>query len=151
MNISDIILGIDFGNTIETKNSHGVMVELPRAIEVIRRCVKHCKSVYIISKVNSRQMVEVVEWIHNHGFFSFTGLPIENVRFSSSRSGKGPIVKELKITHMIDDRPEVMASLPKSVVKYLMNPNMEDVIRWNQEKTTRVSSWDEIEQLLFES
>lgn len=149
MNINEIILATDFGDTIEARDDKGVKVELPRAMEVLRRCVASFKAVYIISKVNDRQRQEVVEWITEHKLHEVTGILPENVFFCPERRDKGPIAARLNITHMIDDRPEVMVYMPDSVCKILINPSQADVQRWHQKRCLQVSDWTQIEKILF--
>jgi len=146
---NDIILGIDFGDTIESHNNEGEKVENPRAMEVIARCVKQCRATYVISKVNPRQLAGLTKWCLDHDFFHKTNLPIQNMRFCEKRYDKGPIASGLCITHMIDDRPEVMAHMPRSVVKILFNPIVKDVEYWKQDGCIIVYSWTEIENILF--
>ena len=150
INTKDIVLGIDFGQTIESKNASGEKVENPRAMEVVARCVKHCKRVYVISKVNPKQMFEVAEWMYKNDFFQKTGLPIENVRFCADRHGKGPIANGLGINCFIDDRPEVMSHMPRNVYKMLFQPIPEEVKQFGQEHVLIVNSWNEIEKQIFE-
>lgn len=150
MKPKDIVLGIDFGETIESRNLNGEKVENPRAMEVIARCVKHCKKVYIVSKVNDEQKQGLLKWVADNDFLQRTGLTMDNVFFCAERYEKGPIVYRQRIKYFIDDRPEVMAFMPRLVYKVLFRPIMTDVKKWRQEQVLIVNSWTEIENLIFE-
>lgn len=149
MNPKEIILGIDFGQTIESKDADGKKVENPRAMEVIARCVKHCKKVYIISKVTPEQKIGLLRWVYDNNFYKQTGLTRTDIHFCTERYEKGPIARDLKINCFIDDRPEVMVWMPKNVYKILFQPIRMDVVKWGQEDTDIVNSWNEIEDLIF--
>ncbi len=148
-NSSEIVLGIDFGQTIESKDASGKKVENSDALRVIKRCVEECKKVYVVSKVNEYQRMEVIEWIYDNNFHEITGLPKENVIFCREREDKGPIAKKLGINLFIDDRPEVMVYMSKNVYPVLFKPSSEEVKKFNQQNVHQVNTWGEIENLIF--
>lgn len=145
-----MILGIDFGNTIAVKRC-GVHIEYPFALSSIRELVKEGVTVHIISKVDDRQKREVENWILVNDFFEETKVPKNNLHFCERRDQKGEIAIKLGITHHIDDRPEVMAHMPKAVKKYLFCPDPKDVVKYfnNLHNTMIVKDWMEITNEIF--
>jgi len=146
---SDLVVGIDFGDTIFHRGVDGNKVENPRALEVVSYLVKNCRAVYIVSKVNDEQKKRAIKWMYNVDFYRRTGLRRTDVKFCAERHEKGPIAKDLRINCFIDDRPEVMAWMPKDVIKILFNPIPDDVVAWKQENAHIVESWTEVERLLL--
>lgn len=146
---NDIILGIDFGKTIVAIPDNGVKYDFPNAINVIARCVKTYKKVYIISRVTPAQKIRLLKWVEDNDFCNRTGIPLENFNFCEEREEKAPIAHRLGITYMIDDRPEVMYFMGDKIKKILFNPDPNDIIKWNQIDAIKVTSWFEIEDILF--
>jgi hypothetical protein len=149
MKANEIILGIDFGQTIESNNEKHEKIENPRAMEVIARCVKHCKDVWVVSKVNEKQKQGLLKWVDDHDFYKHTGLTPEKIIFCEERYQKGPICKEIGVNMFIDDRPEVMAHMSDEVQKFLFQPIKQEVITFNMDHVPIVNSWTEIEQIIF--
>jgi hypothetical protein len=150
MFVRDITLGIDFGNTIVHNDSNGNKVAYPKAIEVIAEACRKCKNVYIISKVNEAQRLRVLSYLKESGFHEKTGMPPTNVFFCGARDQKGLIARKLRINCFIDDRPEVMAHMDKTVYKILFCPNRKDVERFELKHLQDAYSWDTISEILFE-
>lgn len=149
MKINELVVGIDLGDTIFSRNANGDKIENPRAMEIVSYLVKKCKKVYIVSKVNAEQKRRANKWFYDNDFFRRTGLRRTDVYFCAERHEKGPIAKDLRINCFIDDRPEVMAWMPKPMVKILFRPIVEDVVAWNQKDAFVVSSWTEVENLIL--
>lgn len=143
------VIGIDFGNTITYKPTVGERTTYPDVLRVIKRMVEDPDNkVVIISKVNEEQMARVLQWIDVSGFYNATHLNRADIFFCRERHEKAAIARDLRITHHIDDRPEVMAHMDASIKKYLFNPFPEDVItHFNQLTNTKiVHSWLELEK-----
>lgn len=143
------ILGIDLGNTI-IKNR----VPLPDAFRVIRLLIERRfrDRVVIVSRVNEEQEVRARAFVTSKAFVSEVGIPLERVHFCRKRDQKGPICKRLGITHFIDDRPEVMAFMPESVVhKILFNPDHIDFQTFANQigEYSIVNDWNGVERLLL--
>jgi len=149
MKASELIIGIDLGETTLTKGPNGKRIEFPRAMEVISYLVRNCRGVYIVSKVNKEQKQRALNWMFDNDFFRRTGIRRTEVHFCAERNEKGPIVKDLRINCFIDDRPEVMAWMPKNVTKILFRPIFEDIGAWNQQDAHVVNSWTEVETLIL--
>ena len=146
-----MIIGIDFGNTIvQTVKRHGERKEFPNAIKVITKMAeKH--PIHIISKVDERQMIEVKRWLRDNLFFERTGIPRDHLHFCAERRDKNEICLRLKVTHHIDDRPEVVAFLSNDIKGYLFRPVPKDVVKFfhSLRNACIVQSWKEIEDMFL--
>lgn len=149
MKIDDLIIGIDFGDTIFSRDATGNKVENPRAMEVISYLVKNCRGVYVVSKVNHEQKKRAIKWMFDVDFYRRTGLRRHDIHFCAERHEKGPIARDLRINCFIDDRPEVMAWMPEDTIRILFNPIRNDVAIWNQQDAYIVDSWTEVKTLIL--
>jgi hypothetical protein len=147
MKLSDIVLGIDLGNTITCKRD-GKTVPQDQSFRVIRDLRSKIKAVYIVSRVTDEQSLRAYKFFNDFNFFEGTGLTPNKVRFCYERHEKAPIVRELGITHFIDDRPEVLVYMP-NVMKFSMNPDPDDLARFSSilgEDHMSVKDWGDIER-----
>ena len=149
MYLKDVVLGIDFGNTIVYSDANSNKVAYTGAIEVIASCCRQLKNVYIISKVNEPQRIRVLSWLESVDFYGKTGLPKHHVFFCGARNQKGLIASKLGINCFIDDRPEVLAHIDKSVYRILFRPIAQDVTRFGLQHLQVASGWNEIEQTIL--
>jgi hypothetical protein len=78
---------------------------------------------WLVSKCGSNVAARSTRWLDHHGFWVTTGISPESVRFCRERRQKAGIAQELGITHFVDDKPDVIASLAGSVEhRYLFGP-----------------------------
>lgn len=147
MNIKDIILGIDLGGTIHHKNEKKETVPMDNAFRVINHLRNKVKAIYIVSRVNDEQSLRAYQWFQKFKFFEETGLTPNKVFFCYERYEKGPICNKLRVTHFIDDRPEVMFYMPAGVNCILMNPKETEVKSYGSiERGDLIAkSWNDIE------
>jgi len=143
------ILGIDLGNTI-IKNRQ----VLPDAFRVIRRLIdeRFGVNVHIVSRVNPEQEIRARAFVTSEHFKSQLSIPLSRVHFCRERREKGPICKRIGITHFIDDRPEIMAVMPPSVVrKILFDPDETDLRQFASRlgDFNVAHSWLDVERLLL--
>ena len=150
MYLKDVVFGFDLGETFFHNDSQGNKILFPKALEVVARCVRSCKNVYVISKVNEEQRIRALKTLDKYDVYNITGLPRNHVFFCGARYQKGIIAKKIKINCFVDDRPEVMAHMDKSVYRILYCPNPQDVVRFKVEYLPIVYGWAEIERILFE-
>lgn len=155
MENSNIILGIDLGNTIHHKDENGERVPMPDSFQIIKELVGKVKKVYIVSRVDEEQKRRAKIWFEKHNFFQETGLTPEQVFFCEERPEKGPICKTLGVTHFIDDRVEVMLHMPDNVVKILMKPRPSEFVNLSVyavqkiNEATIVNNWKDIQTLFL--
>jgi hypothetical protein len=149
MYLKDVVFGFDLGDTFFHSDSQGNKVVFPRAMEVIARANRSCKAVYVISKVNEEQKKRALEILKRYDVYKITGLAENHVFFCGARYQKGIIARKLGVNCFVDDRPEVMAHMDKSVYKILFNPHPLEVTEFKQEHIQVVHGWTEIERILF--
>ncbi len=125
--------------------------EMPGAVQAIARLVGHFQGkVWLISKCGPRTQARTERWLDGHDFYRRTGLPPSHVHFCRSRADKRTHCEQLKLTHFIDDQPEVHAAI-RGVVTHqyffgpqrnpapsygIQTPTWADVVR-NIERTLR--------------
>ena len=148
------IIGIDFGDTIFYKLEDHTKIIFDDAVRVIRRMVDDPHViVHIISRVNEEQERRGIKWMADVDFLGQVNLPRDHVHFCRERKDKADIARALKVTHHIDDRPEVMAHMDVSIYKYLFRPNPTDLMAYyNQLQRHHVKvikTWVEIENEFF--
>jgi len=143
------VLGIDLGNTVVKHN-----LPLPESFRVIRRLIDECfgERVHIVSRVNEAQEVRARAFVTSPEFVEKVTIPISRVHFCALRHEKASICERLGITHMIDDRPDVLLHMPSCVrERILFSPTEKDLVDWEtQIRTMKImNSWLEIESHFF--
>jgi len=149
MYLKDIVLGIDFWQTIVHDDAYGNKVPYPGAIEVITQCCRKVKAVYIISRAGEAQRLRTLNWFAESGFHEKTGLPKHHVFFCGATHQKGIISDKLGINCFIDDRPKVMAGISRNVYRILFRPRVAEVDAFNMNHLKIVGGWNEIERIIF--
>lgn len=85
------------------------------------------------------------EWLCASGFIrdEVGGVTKDRVVFCESRTDKIAAIKRLRLTHFVDDLPEVFldADFPKEIKKYLYAP---DGVQRQPPHCTSASSWQEL-------
>jgi len=97
---------------------------------------------WLVSKAGPNVQHKTKQWLRHWDFYGETGLPREHLRFCLERSQKVGHCRQLKITHFIDDRLDVLEHLHGSVAKlYLFGeqPSLDEVPDW----VTPVADWRE--------
>lgn len=92
----------------------------PGAFNVVKRLVKKFgkKNVFLLSRAPREARKESDErWLRKHRFCEQTGVPESNVvMYIGKQEEKAAKARELGITHMIDDRLDVLDAFDNSVV-----------------------------------
>lgn len=90
---------------------------------VVRAFVQEGHEVWLISKCSEKTQAKTEEWLHYHDFYRFTGVDPTHVIFTRERKDKLAVAENLKLTHFIDDRLEVLQYMIGTVEQlYLFNP-----------------------------
>ncbi len=144
------VLGVDFGNTIATHYT-----PMPDSLRVLSRLSREVFDgrVFIVSKVNPDQERKVRLALEKYPILEALDITMDSVIFCPNRADKAPICRERGITHMIDDRPEVMVGMPTTVKRMiLMAPLMDDFVRFAPQlrPVTIVRNWLDIEEYFFD-
>lgn len=67
--------------------------------------------VWLVSKAGPRVQDRTRRWLDHHRFWEVTGMNRASLRFCRRRDEKAEIARELKLTHFVDDRPDVLAAM----------------------------------------
>jgi hypothetical protein len=97
---------------------------VPDAFTAIAELVEHFHGrAWLVSKCGSNVAARSNRWLGHHGFWDMTGISPDSVRFCRERRQKAGIAQELGITHFVDDKSDVIASLAGIVEhRYLFGP-----------------------------
>ena len=113
----------------------------PHAFESVRELVEAFDGqAWLISKAGPNVQYKTKEWLKCWNFFDQTLLPRKNLRFCLRRPDKAGHCKQLKITHFVDDRLDVLEHLNGRVEHlYLFGeqPNLKTSPDW----VTPVIDW----------
>ena len=127
-------LGVDFGGVI-----HGVTYRpdgpdtflegaldealatpaMPGALEALARLANLFeRRVWVVSKCGPRVQSRTEQLLEHNNFFAQTGIERSHVSFCRQRPDKAPRCAELGITHLVDDRADILESMV-GIVKHL--------------------------------
>lgn len=131
--------------------------EMPGAFEAIGRLVLLFEAeVWLVSKCGERVQERTLRWLDGHNFWRDARMHPRCVRFCRERPEKRDICLELGITHFVDDRADVIASI-KDVVphRYLFGPQDANVFATAHNDGIRLSpslhlapNWNIAERLI---
>lgn len=87
--------------------------EVPDAIDTLAKlgAGRWKGNLFIVSKAGNRMRAKTMEWLGHRKFWERTGMLPEQAFFTYTRQEKAPIAKQLGLTHFVDDRLEILASL----------------------------------------
>ena len=115
----------------------------PGAFDGVRRLVSAFGGrAWLVSKAGPKVQSKTKQWLRHWDFYGETGLPREHLRFCLQRSQKAMHCRQLKITHFIDDRLDVLEHLRDLVPRlYLFGeqPKLDAAPDW----VTQVGDWRE--------
>jgi hypothetical protein len=96
---------------------------VPGAFDALARLVPRFEQVWLVSKCGERVQRHTRQWLDHHRFATRTGIPREHIRFCLRRPDKAVHCAELRITHFVDDKPDVHRALDGVVPhRYLFGP-----------------------------
>jgi len=160
-------LGVDFGGVILDFVPHihtSLSFDGPRyletppvagAIDSLRELneTKFANSIFIVSRYGPEDdgSVRVIEWLHCHNFFNRTGIPEEHFHSCAEWHEKLPIAKELKLTHFVDDRSEVLKYMIEEIPNLYLFQALEEKEQFLevQKRTIFVDSWKKLTNILL--
>lgn len=115
----------------------------PGAIEGVARLVTLFKgNAWLVSKCGPNVQRKTKAWLKHWDFYEQTSMPPAHVRFCLERPQKAIHCKQLKLTHFIDDRLDVLIHLRELVPNlYLFGeqPKLDGIPDW----VSQVLDWDE--------
>lgn len=117
-------LGVDFGGVIVEQSTgssnssmfegnHLAMIPTLGVYDALATLAQTTfgDNIYVISKCSLRNQQKTYDWLKYHCFTDRTGIPLNRILFCRDRSGKAPIAAALALTHFVDDRADVLATL----------------------------------------
>ncbi len=79
--------------------------------------------VWLVSKCGPRIQERTLLWLSGNDVYARTGLAPDQVRFCRARPDKAVHARQLRLTHVVDDRPDVHTALADLVThRYLFGP-----------------------------
>jgi hypothetical protein len=75
--------------------------------------------VHLVSKAGPKVAANTRDWLFHHRFFERTGIEETNLHFVRERRDKAPVCERLAVTHFVDDRLDILASLETVEHRYL--------------------------------
>jgi len=126
--------------------------EMPGAIPAIARLVGHFHGrVWLISKCGPRIQDRTERWLNGHDFYARTVLPPSHVMFCRARAEKRTYCEQLKLTHFVDDHPEVHAAIRGVVLyQYFFGPQRTPVPSYGVHTPTWTDAERHIERSLHQ-
>lgn len=113
------------------------------AFDAVRQLVAAFEGqAWLVSKAGPSVQYKTKQWLKHWDFYGATGLPRAHLRFCLKRPEKAGHCKQLRITHFIDDRLDVLKHLRGSVPHlYLFGeqPGLDDIPDW----VVHVADWQE--------
>ena len=87
--------------------------------------------VWIVSKCGPKVQERSRRWLAHRRFHELTGIPREHLRFCRQRRDKALHARQLRLTHFIDDRVDVLRHLEPIVThRFLFGPQKREVPPW---------------------
>lgn len=139
-------LGIDIGRVIistgdgrgdtsflgSTEDSALTTPPMADALAAIRQLTERFEGrVWLVSKCGPRIQARSRRWLDRWRFFAETGVRSDHVRFCRQRPQKADHCAQLRITHFVDDRTDVLRHLHEQVPHlYLFGPQKRPAPEW---------------------
>lgn len=118
------------------------------AMEVIGQLVQATKgNVWLVSKAGPRIAALTTRWLSHVDFFRKTALPEGNVRFCRERADKALHARQLRLTHFIDDRADVLGHLRHVVPNLFLFGHQPE--RRGASPYRRVLAWSDVRDTLL--
>lgn len=119
----------------------------PEAERIIRTLVERTGgNTWLVSKAGKRIQSLTKDWFRHNRFYERTGIPPTQLRFCLKRHEKRGIAKQLRLTHFIDDRLDVLEPMRGVVPNlYLFGVQKGPAPSW----VTPVRNWEEVGKLLL--
>jgi len=141
------------GDTAFFEGDEAAMVatpEMPGALPVIAELVGLFDGqVWLVSKCGPRVQARTERWLAAHEFFGRTGVPPANVRFCRTRPDKRVHCVQLRLTHFVDDHPQVHTAIRGTVDhQFYFGPQRDPVPGWAHHVLTWPQALDEIRATL---
>lgn len=120
--------------------------QVPHAMAVIARLVTVFNGrAWLVSKCGPAVQARTLRWLRHHDFYARTGLPHTHVRFCRARVDKRIHCEELRLTHFVDDHPQVHAAIRDTVThQFFFGPQRHPVPAYGVHAPT----WADVERFI---
>lgn len=135
-------LGLDFGNVI--KKDGELIPGVKEAIRELREAV-FGDEVYIVSRVETDENAQKTRiFLETEGFYADGLINPCKVYFCYKRHEKAPIVRDLGITHFVDDRTEVLSYMKTVPCRFAFNPEEQQLHDFPPRDMVLVTNWEDV-------
>ncbi len=132
----------DLAKALETRPAEGALEGVAALVTAF------AGQAWLISKARPNTQMKTKHWLRHWDFYAKTGLPPGNLRFCLERRQKAGHCKQLRITHFIDDRLDVLAQL-RDLVPHLYlfgeQPDLDGAPDW----LTLVIDWEQTTEVVI--
>jgi len=130
-------------------NNYSIFSIMDGAIESLKKISElyGAENIYIISCVPTNQLSFIVGiWLEFHQILQKTMIPLDNVIICAQYKDKSEIAEKLNLTHMIDNKLQVLNYFSKNFSLIAFNPEMGDFKKYPElaSRIVIVNSWSEI-------
>jgi hypothetical protein len=150
-------IGVDIGGVvIDHATSEALLQgqfdavrEVPGAVNTLRwlhRVGGYERGVHLVSRCGAEVEAATLACFDARDVWGRTGLPRDHVHFVRTTVDKAEVARALGVSHFVDDRLDVLRSMPDVANRYLFAPTPEFADRAATEDPTirRVDSWVEL-------
>lgn len=157
------ILGVDIGGVIIDRQNDStdtsffgpnflLTTAVPDVMVQLRKLVEGGFEVHLVSKCGTNVELKTRQWLQDQRFFERTGIHPARLHFCRTRPEKGPICRDLGVTHFVDDRLDVLDCLDSVGEVILFQPNDQDAQRHRAgHRARRFDRWEEVARALMGS
>lgn len=155
------ILGVDIGGVIIDRQNDRtdtsffgpnflLTTAVPGVVDQLKSLVDRGFEVHLVSKCGENVERKTRQWLAHHRFFERTGIDPARLHFCRTRPEKGPICRDLGVTHFVDDRLDVLDCLDSVREVILFQPNADDARRHGRgHRARRFDRWEEVGRSLL--
>ncbi|MBI2552012.1 hypothetical protein HYW17_01775 [Candidatus Uhrbacteria bacterium] len=118
---------------VRRKESFFGIPAVPGAFRAIARLVQRfgAENIYLVSACSQMTEKKVRMWLIDRGFYRATDVLQDHAIFCRTFEAKAKIAQSLRLTHFVDDRPDVLYYMRNVVpVRILFRPEEEALARW---------------------
>ena len=129
---------------METPPTEGAMEQITRLVDVSDG------KVWLVSKAGPSIQKKTRRWFRQWRFFEQTGIPNTNLRFCLRRDQKAEHCRQLRLTHFVDDRLDVLKYLV-DFVPFLFLFGEQRASQQTPDWARAVLTWDETTEKILKT
>ena len=158
-----IRLGVDIGGVLkphrtpETEPRFVTSLQttepVPGSLETLRRLASggFGPRLWVVSKCRAENEEPLRAWLGRNGFLDDGLVLLTDVHFCRERADKAEIARHLRLSHFVDDRPEVMSHMDRAIHRVLFQPDRDDAAAYAASigGVPMVETWDDVAAALL--